>query len=208
MNSMTFPAAAVAVNLLPVAAIAATANGAGVDVQNYKGGAMAVLNVAAPSAGTNPTLAVKIQHSPEADCTGTITRTGTGTGKIDCEAGPDPVEENVVFTATSATEFSVAGSVSGALGTLTVGTWFESAKIRAYIAAGATAFESGDTITVPTVPRVWADLVAFTGLSSSASLQKKALDLDKAGRFLRAVKTIGGTNSPSYTGSLALLASE
>lgn len=208
MNDATFPSAAAIAKLIPLASISATGNGAGVDVQKYRGTALALLLSAAPSAGTNPTLAVKIQHAPELDCTGTITYSGTGTGKIDCEAGPDPVVENVVLTATSATEFAVVGSVSGALGTLTAGTLFECAQIRAYVAVGATAFEVGDAFTVPTTARTWTDLVSFTGLTSAAGAEKKTLNLDKAGRFLRAVKTIGGTDNPAYTACLTLLASE
>lgn len=210
MNDLTFPAGSVIRTLLPLAAMAATANGAAIDVQKYRGAAMAMLICAAPSAGTNPTLAVKLQHAQDADkvTRAGITYAGTGNGRIDVEAGPDPVAEDITFTASSATEFAVVGSVSGALGTLTVGTWFECAQIRAYIAAGATAFVSTDVFTVPTTARTWADLVSFTGLTSAALNEKKVLKLDSAGRYLRAVKTIGGTNSPSYTGALVLIASE
>ena len=210
MNSLTFPAAAQVVNLLPVAAVTATANGAGVDVQKYKGFALALLAFAAPSAGTNPTLAVKIQHAQDVDkvTRASISYTGTGNGRLDIEAGPDPVAENITFTASSATSFTVVGSVSGALGTLTVGTWFECAQCRALITAGSTAFVATDAFVAPTTARTWADLVTFTGQTSALTRQTRTINLDAAGRFLRAVKTLGGTDNPSYTGCLNLLAVE
>ena len=211
MNELTWPAAASVVNLQPVGAVASTTTGAGQDVQKFRGFALALLTFAAPSAGTNPTLACKVQHSPEAPkvTTASITYSGTGNGKLEVEAGPDPVEENIVITAlTDTSTFSVVGSVSGAIGTATVGTRFTSAQVNLLITPGGTAFDAGDAWTVPTVPRTWTDLVAFTGLTSTLSRQAKTINLDKAGRYLRSVCTIGGTNSPSYTGTINLLATE
>lgn len=210
MNEVTFPANSVVANLLPLAAITATGNGAGLDIQKYRGNALALLVSAAPSAGTNPTLAIKIQHSPDTNkvTTASVTYSGTGNGRLETETGPDPIAENITFTASSASSFAVAGSTSGALGTLTVGTRFVSAQIQALILAGSTPFVSGDLFTVPTTARTWSDLVTFTGLTSAAATEKKVFSLDAAGRFIRAVKTLGGTASPSYTATLSLLVSE
>lgn len=210
MNEVSWPASAGIVNLQPVASVSATTTGAGVDIQKYRGIALAILAFAAPSAGTNPTLACKIQHSVDAGkvTTASITYSGTGNGRLEVEAGPDPVAENITITASSATEFAVAGSVSGAIGTATVGTRFTSAQVNLLITAGSTAFVSGDIWTVPTTARTWADLVAFTGQTSTLSRQTRTINLDKAGRYLRTVCTLGGTNSPAYTGTINLLAVE
>jgi flagellar hook protein FlgE len=65
------------------------------------------------------------------------------------------------LTATSATQFTVTGSVTGALGTATVGTPFTSSQLNFTIAAGSTAFAAGDTITVPTTPLTLANVTAI-----------------------------------------------
>jgi len=209
MNSLTWPAAAVILNLLPIASMASTTTGAGVDLQPYKGHALALLLVAAPSAGTNPTLATKLQTSPEASKITSVTFTGTGTGRLEIEAGPDPVAETITLTAlTDVTTFSVVGSVSGAIGTATVGTRFTSAQVNLLITAGATTFVAGDAWAVPTTARTWTDLVAFTGQTSALTRQKKVVNLDSCPRYIRGVATLGGTNSPAYTGGLNLLVVE
>lgn len=207
MNTASWTGAASIVNLLPLAAITASGNGAAVDIQPYRGHAIALLDSAAPSAGTTPALTVKLQTSPEADkvTRASVSYTGTGNGRLEVEAGTDPVAEDITFTATSATEFSVVGSVSGAIGTLTVGTRFASAQVNALITAGATAFVATDAFTVPTTARTWTDLVSFTGQTTALLREKKALNVDQLPRYLRAVKTIGGTNSPAYLASLNLL---
>jgi flagellar hook protein FlgE len=51
---------------------------------------------------------------------------------------------------TSATTFTVAGSVSGNLGTATVGLPFTSSAANFTVNAGSAAFATGDTITIPT----------------------------------------------------------
>lgn len=62
------------VALIPSGAKTADANGTAVDVTKYEGVALAVLNCAAATAGTNPTMDVKLQHSDDnvtfADVTG------------------------------------------------------------------------------------------------------------------------------------------
>jgi hypothetical protein len=56
------------------------------------------------------------------------------------------VTQTITATATSATTFAVVGSVSGPLGTATVGSPFTSGQVDFTIAAGSTAFAIGDTI--------------------------------------------------------------
>lgn len=205
MNSATFPGGASIVNLLPIAEISATTTGAGVDIQPYKGHGLVLLDVSAPTAGGAPTNAVKLQTSPEAKKVTSVTYAGTGNGKMEVEAGPDPVAEDITFTASSATEFAVVGSVSGALGTLTVGTWFKCAQIKALILAGATAFVQNDLFTVPTTARSWTDAGDFAAQTTAAHREKKSVDLDKCPRYLRAVSTLGGAGT-KYVISANLLA--
>jgi flagellar hook protein FlgE len=83
------------------------------------------------------------------------------------------VPQTITMTATSATQFTVVGSVSGALGTATVGTPFTSGQLDLTIAAGSTAFAAGDTITVPTTPFTLANITAIpiTGFADGASNQ-------------------------------------
>ena len=194
-------------NILPLASVTTTVAGAGLDILAYGDAALAVFTNAAPSAGTNPTLAVKLQTAQDINTVTEVTYVGTGTGSIEVECGPDPVAEDITFTASSATSFAVAGTVSGAMGTLTVGTCFVSAQVHALILAGGAAFVSTDCFTATTTARTWADVVSFTTLGASATSQTKVLQLDKLGRFLRAHKTIGGTVNPAYTCTLQLLAS-
>jgi flagellar hook protein FlgE len=83
------------------------------------------------------------------------------------------IPQTITMTATSATQFSVVGSVSGALGTATVGTPFTSGQLNFTIAAGSTAFATGDTITVPTTPFTLSDITAIpiTGFADGATNQ-------------------------------------
>jgi flagellar hook protein FlgE len=67
-----------------------------------------------------------------AGAAGTPAYTGTGNGTItNVAAGAGAVAETITITAVDATHFSVSGSVSGALGTATVGTPFVSATTMA-----------------------------------------------------------------------------
>lgn len=78
---------------------------------------------------------------------------GTGDGTISgLGGGAGSVAEVVTITATDATHFAVSGSISGAIGTATVGTAFVSGNIGFTIAAGATDFEAGDAFSVTTSP--------------------------------------------------------
>jgi hypothetical protein len=58
-------AAGVAASLLPPGAVAANTNGTGVSLAGKKGTAAAILNCGAATAGTNPTMDVKLQESDD-----------------------------------------------------------------------------------------------------------------------------------------------
>ena len=83
------------------------------------------------------------------------------------------VAQTITMTATSATQFTVVGSVSGALGTATVGTPFTSGQLDFTINPGSTAFAAGDTITVPTTAVGLANIKAIpiTGFADGATNQ-------------------------------------
>lgn len=72
------------------------------------------------------------------------------------------VVETITCTATDATHFNVAGSVSGALGVAAVGTAFASAVVDFTINAGTVAFEAGDAITFAMAPP-WSALETVAG---------------------------------------------
>jgi flagellar hook protein FlgE len=100
--------------------------------------------------------------------------TGTGNGVMSAvAASAGSVTETITMTAVDATHFSVSGSVSGALGTATVGTPFTSGKIGFTITAGSTAFVAGDKFTVATAPGTLAAIppIAVTNFADGASNQ-------------------------------------
>lgn len=73
--------------------------------------------------------------------------TATGDGTIDGLIGTGvSVAETITVTFTSATAFDVSGSVSGALGSGTVGVAFSSTVAAFTISAGGTAWVAGDVI--------------------------------------------------------------
>lgn len=85
---------------------------------------------------------------------GTIGGTRTGTGTLTAiEASPTSVTETWTLTctatATNGGTFSVVGSVSGSVGSATVGTTFTHSKITFLISDGATDYASSDTFTIP-----------------------------------------------------------
>lgn len=90
-----------------------------------------------------------------------LTYTGAGNGRMRGPGGSvggyigtaASVTETITMTATSATSFDVVGSISGALGTATVGTDFTSAVVAFRIVAGATPFVAGDVFTLNTGPK-------------------------------------------------------
>jgi hypothetical protein len=79
---------------------------------------------------------------------------GTGTGTLtDYSGGADSVAETFTITATSATNFTVVGSVTGSLPAATVGTPYSEGEIEFTLTAGGTAFVSGDEFTISTAPK-------------------------------------------------------
>jgi hypothetical protein len=79
--------------------------------------------------------------------------TGTGTGTITLLIGTaSTVLEIITVTLTSSTAFSVSGSVSGALGTGTVGTPFTCSVCGFTIVAGGVAWAAADAIVFTMTP--------------------------------------------------------
>lgn len=90
----------------------------------------------------------------------------TGNGTVGSLLGKaNAPSEVITLVATSATSFTVTGSLSGSLGVATVGTPFTSAIINLTITAGATPFAAGDnfTITVTAGAGNWTSLGAKEG---------------------------------------------
>lgn len=182
--------------------ISTDSNTAGVDCRSLIGQGALILT-AINTAGTNPTLAVKLQGTQDADVVTSVTP-GANTGNGTCTqvyGGPDAVAENITLTFSNATTAAVVGSVSGALGNATVGTLFSNANVEFLLTAGSAAWINGDTIVIVTTARTYADVAggAFTGLTTGASIQKKAINFDQVPRYLRVNYDIGGTVSPAYT---------
>jgi hypothetical protein len=191
------------------AAVSADGSTAGIDCRSLIGQGALILT-ALNTAGTNPTLAVKLQGTQEADVVTSVTpgsNTGTGTC-TQVYGGPDAVAETITVTVKAgATTASVVGGVSGALADAAIGTLYQSAKVEFMLTQGGTTFVENDSFAIVTTARTYADVAggAFTGLTgaSQASIQKLALDFDKVPRYLRVNYDIGGTVSPAYTVAVA-----
>ncbi len=98
-----------------------------------------------------------------------LTYAGTGTGTLTAyRGGASSVAETFTITATSSTNFTVVGSVSGSIGPATVGTPFSHAKIAFTLTAGGTAFVSGDVFTLTTAPK-WTNMRRARGCTVTAS---------------------------------------
>ena len=202
-----FPSAAVFKNIRTPAAVAADGNSAGVDVVDYAGEVLVHLS-SLNTAGTNPTLAVKLQHAGDGDIVTSVTpgsNTGNGTF-TQVYGGPDTVAENITITFSSASAFAVSGSVTGAMAAGTVGTLYSTPQVEFMVTAGSAAFINGDTCVIVTTVRTWADVDggAFTGLTTLGAQQGLAVNIDKLGRWLRLNFDIGGTAGPSYVIGAAL----
>lgn len=191
------------------AVVAADSSTAGIDCRNLIGQG-AILLTALNTAGTNPTLAIKLQGTQDTDVVTSVTpgsNTGTGTC-TQVYGGPDAVAENITVTVKSgATTASVVGSVTGAKADATIGTLYQSSIVEFMLTQGGTAFVENDSFVIVTTARTYADVSggAFTSLTGAnqASIQKKAINFDQLPRFLRVNYDIGGTVSPSYTLAVA-----
>lgn len=193
--------------LLTPTAITADGSTAGVDCRSLIGQG-AIIMTALPTAGTTPTLAVKLQHAQDGDVVTSVTpgvgNTGNGTF-TQVYGGPDAVAEDITITFSNATTATVVGSVTGPLANLTVGTLYQSSKIELLVTAGSAAFVNTDSCVIATTARTYADVSggAFTGLTTDRAIEKKALNFDKLGRFLRVNYDIAGTDNPAYTVTVA-----
>jgi len=196
-----FPSACTQTTLRAPATVTADGNSAGVDVSNYNGEILVGLQ-ALQTLGTNPTLAVKLQHAADGDIVTSVTP-GSNTGDGTCTqvyGGPDAVAETITVTLTNATTFTVSGSVTGAMAGGTVGTLYSTPHVEFMITAAGDAFINGDAFAIVVTARTWSDVGngAFTGLTTGASQQKIAVNTDKLGRWLRLNFDIGGTSTPTY----------
>ena len=109
--------------------------------------------------------------------------TGTGTGWVSQVLGTaTTVQETITVAFTSATEFTVAGSVTGAMGTGVQGTAFAHARLGFLVSAGGTAWASGDTISwVMTPPWVRCRLIGGAHHRQSTTFDlAKVVDGDAA----------------------------
>lgn len=87
-----------------------------------------------------------------------LQQTGTGNGRLTGGIGKSAsVVQTITCTATSSTNFTVSGSVTGSMGSATVGTLFTHAQCDFTITAGGTAFVAGDTFTFNLSPK-WTSL--------------------------------------------------
>jgi len=98
-----------------------------------------------------------------------LTYAGTGTGRLTLyKGGSASVAETFTVTATSATNFTVTGSVSGPLAAATVGVAYTGTKVQFTIVAGGTAFVSGDVFTLSTAPK-WTSMRKARGCKVTAN---------------------------------------
>jgi len=190
------------------ASISASGNTAGVDARSLAGQGGLLLTGYA-TAGTLPTLAVKLQAAPDGDVVTSVTP-GTNAGTGTCTqvyGGPDAVAETITVTLSNATTATVVGSVSGPLANATVGTLYQSAKVEFMLTAGGTAFESADTFAIITTARTYADVSggAFTALDTARSIQKIGVNFDQVNRFLRVNYVLGGSVGPAYAVAVAAI---
>lgn len=203
----SFASGSTQTTLLTPVAVAANGNTAGVDITQYQGEIMVTLS-SLNTAGTNPTLAAKLQHAQGGDIVTSVTpgaNTGNGTF-TQVYGGADSVAENITITFSSASAFAVSGSVTGAMAAGTVGTLYSTPQVEFMVTAGTAAFINGDTCVIVTTARTYADVGsgAFTGLTTLGSLQRLAVNADALGKYLRLNFVIGGTVGPSYAVGAAI----
>jgi hypothetical protein len=213
-------------SLLPLQAYTADFAGPGLDIQRYKGAALAVLTAARPAA-TN-TFAVKLQTANN-DIHFTVDKSGAVhyNGILDFTIGPDPVPVGIV----SNLLFVAQGDGSWVEGysntTVLEGEYFEIYDVIApyglalsgYIYPGIVASAVNDAITVTfSGDRVWTDIgTSFSTVTSTSPMStvagvevknsKKLVNVDSLGDYVRAYATVTGT-TPSITASVNFLGSE
>jgi len=100
----------------------------------------------------------------------------TGDGYVSAErAGAAPVDETWTLTATSATNFTVTGSVSGAQAAATVATPYDNGIVAFTIIAGDTAFVATDSFTF--------DVADGLGATELYTAMRYDTDYDGAGGY-------------------------
>ena len=124
------------------------------------------------------------------------TGNGTVTGVA---AGVGSTAETITLTALNATQFSVTGSVSGLLGTATVGTPFVSGQIGFTINAGSTAFATGDQLTVATTGGTLANVTGITATSLADGASNLNFNWNVLNGTVPVVTQVAGASSTSST---------
>jgi hypothetical protein len=98
-----------------------------------------------------------------------LTYAGTGNGTLTAyKGGATALAQTFTITATSATNWTVVGSVSGSIGPATTGTPFSHTRVAFTITAGGTPFIAGDVFTLQTAPK-WTARRALTGCTLALS---------------------------------------
>lgn len=116
--------------------------------------------------------------------------TGTGNGTISGVIGSaSTVQETITVTLTAATTFDVAGSVTGSMGSGTVGTPFAHAKVGFTVNAGGTAWVNGDTIVFVITPP-W---IQKRGVAGSEYIWEAPGNSDTESIFVGALAMTDGT---------------
>ena len=192
------------------ASITADGSTAGIDARSLAGQGGLLLTAYA-TAGTLPTLAVKLQAAPDGDVVTSVTPGVGNAGSGTCTqvyGGPDAVAETITLTFSDANTAVVSGSVTGPLAIdATVGTLYQSSIVEFMLTAGTDAFEAADTFAIITTARTYADVAgaAFTSLTTNRSIQKVGVNFDKLNRFLRVNYDIGGSDNPAYAVAVAAI---
>lgn len=120
---------------------------------------------------------------------------GTGNGRLSrLAASTGAVAETITVTWTSETAFSVSGSVSGSLGTGTVGVQFNN-KIRFIAVAGTTAWAAGATNTVRVQAQAFSNNGVGRSIQVDAGGQFKLYGRVKTGRTRLAATMADGATS-------------
>lgn len=98
-----------------------------------------------------------------------LTYAGTGNGTLTAyKGGATALAQTFTITATSATNWTVVGSVSGSIGPATTGTPFSHTRVAFTITAGGTPFVAGDVFTLQTAPK-WTARRALPGATLALS---------------------------------------
>jgi hypothetical protein len=149
--------------------------------------------------------------------------TGTGNGDlINYNGTATSVAETWTLTATSATTFTVVGSVSGAQANATVGTPYTTARIAFTITAGGTPYVAGDQWKISTSPKwtltrditgMWSTGGTFTGAwtnganlwdkngATSATIPNASLPGTAVAQLIKAADILEVSITPENTGN-------